>query len=110
MYEYRAQVTKVVDGDTVHARVDLGCDVRLDMTIRLYGIDTPELPTEEGKAAKEWLADELNRVGGYVVLRTMKDRREKYGRYLGILFAIDTLTESMNDAMLRLGLAREYLP
>lgn len=109
MYEYSAQVSRIVDGDTVHARVDLGCDVRLDMTIRLYGIDTPELPTAEGVKSRDWLAGELYRMGGKITLRTMKDRREKYGRYLGILFE-PGVEESLNDAMLRLGLAKVYLP
>jgi len=107
MYEYAGEITRVVDGDTVHARVDLGCDVRLDMTLRLYGIDTPELPTPEGIAAKDWLAGELT---GRVVIRTLKDRREKYGRYLAIIFAHGTEAESANDALVRLGLARVYLP
>lgn len=107
MYEYKAQVTKVVDGDTVHARVDLGCDVRLDMTIRLYGIDAPELPTVAGIAAKEWLIEKLAFTDGHVTLRTVKDRREKYGRYLGVL---EQGAESLNDAMVEAGLARVYLP
>jgi micrococcal nuclease len=83
MYEYRCTVTRVVDGDTVHADVDLGCDVHLGLTLRLAGIDTPELPTVEGIAAKERLSELL--AEGPVILKTIKDRREKYGRYLAIL-------------------------
>jgi micrococcal nuclease len=107
MYEYAAQVTRVVDGDTVHARVDLGCDVRIDLTLRLYGIDTPELPTAEGKAARDYLAGRLTEVGGRVTIKTEKDRREKYGRYLATLLVG---AENLNRTLVDLGHARVYLP
>jgi micrococcal nuclease len=107
VYEYGAQVTRVVDGDTVHARVDLGCDVRIDLTIRLYGINAPEMATPEGAVSRDWLSARLDEVGGKVTLRTIKDKREKYGRYLGILIANGV---DLNSAMVSAGLARVYLP
>jgi micrococcal nuclease len=46
MYEYKATVVKVVDGDTVDVDIDLGFDTWLhNQRIRLYGIDTPECRT-----------------------------------------------------------------
>lgn len=41
-YQYRAQVTRVIDGDTFEAKVDLGFQVSIYVTVRLYGVDTPE--------------------------------------------------------------------
>jgi micrococcal nuclease len=42
MYQYKAIITKVVDGDTVDVDIDLGFEVWLrNQRIRLYGIDTP---------------------------------------------------------------------
>ena len=43
MYEYRAQIVKVVDGDTVDCDIELGFGVVLaDERVRIMGIDTPE--------------------------------------------------------------------
>ena len=50
MYEYRCEITRVVDGDTIDATVDLGWDTWIRGSggrIRLYGIDTPESRTRD---------------------------------------------------------------
>ncbi len=48
MYEYKAVVTRVVDGDTVDVDIDLGFNVWLKkQRIRLYGLDTPESRTSD---------------------------------------------------------------
>jgi endonuclease YncB( thermonuclease family) len=109
MYEYAAVITRVVDGDTVHVQLDLGCDVRINLTVRLFGINAPELPTDAGKVARDWLVDQLAAVGNRVLLKTVKDRREKYGRYLGILQAGPALVD-LNKAMVAAGHAEVYLP
>lgn len=42
MYEYRAFVRKVYDGDTITVDIDLGFEVLLkNQKLRLYGINTP---------------------------------------------------------------------
>lgn len=85
MYEYTARVLRVVDADTVHLDVDLGFDVRRKDSFRLYGINAPEMSTPEGVAARDWLVARLAGADR-VVVTTVKDRREKYGRYLGVLW------------------------
>lgn len=82
MYHYRAAVLKVVDGDTVHLDCDLGFDIRREDSFRLAHIDAPEMSTPEGVAAKQWLADQLAAMGGVIEITTLKDRREKFGRFL----------------------------
>ena len=43
MYEYKVNILKIVDGDTVDVDIDLGFGVWLrDERVRLAGIDTPE--------------------------------------------------------------------
>jgi len=92
MYEYRATVLKIVDGDTVDVDIDLGFGVVLkDERIRIMGIDTPESRTRDkvekqfGLAAKKRLKELL---GKHCVLRTQinkggEDMRGKFGRVLG---------------------------
>ena len=46
MYEYRATIIKIIDGDTVDVDIDLGFNVVLrDERVRIAGIDTPESRT-----------------------------------------------------------------
>lgn len=84
---YRCKIIRVVDGDTVDVAVDLGFDIKLTARFRMLGINAPEKNTEAGKASAARLA-ELLPVGSDVVVQTIKDKREKYGRYLGT-FIVD---------------------
>lgn len=89
MYEYVAIIESVHDGDTFRARIDLGFGVWIaNEAFRLTGINAPELGTAKGKPSR----DELRRlmpVGSRVVIRTHKDGREKYGRYLATVTAAE---------------------
>ena len=92
MYEYRAQVINVVDGDTVDVDIDLGFDIILrDERVRIIGIDTPESRTRDrveklfGNLASKRVKELLE---GDVVLCTQlnkdgEDMRGKFGRVLG---------------------------
>ena len=59
MYEYKAIIRRVVDGDTVDVTLDLGFNILYNSRIRLHGIDAPESRTRDleekarGLAAKE---------------------------------------------------------
>lgn len=107
MYEYKCAVTKVVDGDTLWLQVDLGIDISVRLSVRLYGLNTPEMSTPEGPVAKQFVLDWLEASSNSLVLRTIKDRKEKYGRYLGIILDVGT-GKSLNDALLEAGLAVPY--
>lgn len=81
MYEYRASIIKVVDGDTVDLRIDLGLSMFHDIRCRLYGINAPERFTKEGKESTKFLKELLSKQKFWEI-RTYKDKKEKYGRYL----------------------------
>lgn len=108
VFERRASVTKVVDGDTLHLSVDLGCDVYVAMTVRLYGLNAPELSTAEGVAARDFVVRWVASHGPVFALRTVKDRKEKYGRYLADLLPVDG-TASLCSLLLDSGRAVPYL-
>jgi len=107
MYEYRATITRVVDGDTVHADVDCGLDIHTRLTIRLYGVNAPEARAPGGKEAADWLRGKIE--GKVVRIETYKDRREKFGRYLATIYALDE-TDSVNQQLLDAGHAVAYFP
>lgn len=106
-YVYDAVMLKVEDGDTVHVKLDLGCDMRLEpMKIRMNGINAKGKTTPRGKVAKAFL-EELFPVGSKVRIETFQDKREKYGRYLGVLHHPDFKC-SVNEHMLAAGLVEPY--
>ena len=116
MYEYRARVIKVVDGDTVDVDIDLGFGVWLkDERVRIMGIDTPESRTRDkvekkfGLAAKARLKELL---GPTPILKTQvgkggEDMKGKFGRILG-----DFLTEDVKkcgELLVKEGHAVKYM-
>ena len=46
-YQFKAELIKVVDGDTIDADIDLGFDISVHKRIRLAGIDSPESRTRD---------------------------------------------------------------
>ena len=87
LYTYRVSDLIVVDGDTVYAEVDLGHNVLIREKYRLYGVNAPEIRTEAGKAAKqfveEWLTGKQQLYLETIKYKTKEgERRGKYGRYL----------------------------
>jgi micrococcal nuclease len=121
IYIYKAELIRVVDGDTVDLIIDLGFDTSRKERFRLYGIDAPELRTAEGKAAKEWLWDALQPLEAIYVQTiqlSTKAKRDKYGRFLAVLYGDfgDVQTklpekslalESINSQMIEVGHAKE---
>jgi micrococcal nuclease len=86
---YKAELIRVVDGDTVDLIIDLGFDTSRKERFRLYGIDAPEMNTAEGKAAKAWLQEALKPLEAIYVQAiqlSTKAKRDKYGRFLAVLY------------------------
>jgi len=106
MYEYKAKVTKVVDGDTVDCDVDLGFYMTAKIRFRLARINTPEVrgtEKEDGLVSKQWLIDFLNSHNNEIIVRTAKTG--KYGRWLGEIIIGET---NVNDELVKTGHA-EYV-
>lgn len=111
MYEYNATVTRVIDGDTVEAMVDLGFCTHVNLNFRLFGIDTPEMHStnlverEKAQAAKNRLIDLIE--GKDVVVRTHK--ADKYGRWLAEIKVVgSTDIGTVNTQLIAEGLAKQY--
>ena len=113
-YIYRIKlITKVVDGDTIDAEIDLGFDISLSKRIRLAAVDTPESRTSDanekkyGLESKEWLKHKVENAKNILIKTELPDSTEKYGRIIGHLFINDQET-SLNDQMIIEGYAWEY--
>lgn len=106
MYEYEAIITRIVDGDTLDVLIDLGLQTHRKEKIRLYGINAYELNTPQGIKARERLL-QLLPVGSIVIIKTIKDKKEKYGRYLGII--TNSQGQEINPLMVNEGHAVPYL-
>lgn len=108
LYTYKADIISIYDGDTVTAIVDLGFNTHTKQSIRLYGIDAPEVKGEtrgEGLKSRDWLITKI--LNKSVIIKTIKDKKGKYGRYLGILYLNG---ENINDSLVSNGYAvyRDY--
>jgi len=88
MYEYKAKVTDIIDGDTIKVDIDLGFGIYYyNQTVRLARINCPELKTTEGKTVANIITGKL--LNKDIVVKTKKDKKEKFGRYLGEIFLDD---------------------
>jgi len=112
VHNYAAVVERVIDGDTLEVRIDLGFDTWRAEKIRLRGIDAPELRTDAGKRARAFVEDLLAGVR-QVVVRTYKT--DVYARYVGDVFfgpgsddkdEIFARGRFLNQELLDAGLAR----
>ena len=107
MYEYRAFVRKVYDGDTVTVDIDLGFDVVLkNQKIRLVRINAPEVRGKErpkGLKSRDALRAKIG--NRWIKIKTQKDKKGKYGRWLGEIWLEDLC---INDWLISEGFASNY--
>ena len=85
MYEYKAKIIKVYDGDTVTAVIDLGFNVSITEKVRLYGLDAPEVRGDErpdGLISRDRLRDRI--LDQDVIIKTQNTRKPR--RLLGLFF------------------------
>lgn len=107
MYEYRATVVSVYDGDTITLDIDLGFYIHVKkVKMRLAGINAPEMVSgaPPGMEARDYLRSLLP-VGSSVTIKTIKDRQEKYGRFL--VYVYNPL--DVNHTMVLMGYAVPYM-
>ena len=100
LWQYRANVERIVDGDTIDLRIDLGFGLSLtgdEARVRLRHIDTAETygvskDSEEYATGKrhtefveEWVAEAGDAEWPLFVQTEKDDERGKYGRWLAII-------------------------
>jgi micrococcal nuclease len=86
LYTYKATIVKIYDGDTVTANVDVGFGINKTIKLRLFGINAPELRGDNkalGRQSRDFLRELI--LNKEVIIKTKKDKKGKYGRYLGVI-------------------------
>lgn len=110
LYYYKAIVKSVYDGDTCNVDIDLGLHVWIkDEKIRLNRINAPELKGSQktkGLKSKEFLKNII--LDKTIIIQTIKDKKEKYGRYLAEIWIKDDKGKliNVNDLMVQKGFAK----
>ncbi|MDP2938671.1 MAG: DUF1016 N-terminal domain-containing protein [Candidatus Omnitrophota bacterium] len=85
IFTYKAEIEKIIDGDTLTVLIDLGWGLFIQQKLRLRGIDCPEIDTPEGMKAKKFVEARLKNCD-FIVIKTYKDSFDKYDRYLADIF------------------------
>jgi len=106
-YVYRVLSYTVTDGDTLALVMDLGFDLRLGMSVRLDGLNAPEVSGAErpaGLVVTERVRQWVSAAGQLYVRSTAKDKYA--GRFVGVV--LNEAGESLNDWLLQQRLAKPY--
>ncbi len=115
MYTYKAEVVKVVDGDTIDVDIDLGFGTwQRNIRLRLDGVDayetrlgrgTTQEMKEKGLKAKEYVRKMCDHTPTQITVTTTK--KGKYGRWIAVVRVGDI---SIGDALVSMGYAvyKEY--
>jgi micrococcal nuclease len=111
LYQYNAVVTSVYDGNTCTVDIDLGLHTWIHgEKIQLMRINAPEIrgrDRDKGLLSRDFLIELI--LGKKVILGTFKDKKGKYGRYLGEIWIFDEADDfiNVNDLLVEKGYA-EY--
>lgn len=106
-FTYRAQLDRVVDGDTLHVRCDLGLRLTYAMDVRLRGCNADEKTTPSGQAATtfatSWLANNADQ-DGWLTVTTHKNPEDPHGRWMADVTNLDG-SKSLAVDLIAAGLA-----
>lgn len=89
LYNYKAELLRVIDADTIEVIMDLGFKTYQRRTVRLLGFDAAETRTKDleekalGMNQMFWM-ESLLRTCKFLVINTKK--KDSFGRYLGDIY------------------------
>jgi len=118
LHIYKTRIEHVVDGDTVVVSIDLGFDVWVIKRLRLRGIDTPEMKSDnakEARQAQEALEFVQKRLTAESVVVAQTFMVDLHGRFVADVFYLPGETDKetifaqgrlLNQELLDAGLAQ----
>ena len=103
------EVVSVYDGDTF--KVNMQCwptIIGKNMSVRIYGIDTPEIRGTSGVV--KGLALDAKEMASFYLLasRTVELRNMRRGKYFRIIADVYVDGENLGDILIKEGLAKPY--
>ena len=107
---YPVKVLRVVDGDTLVAEISLGFYASFRATLRLVGINCPEMhgpDAEKGKAAKAYVEQTVEKHGPWMLARIRK--ADSFGRWLAELEIPGTNGLLVNTDLMTAGYAVPFM-
>ena len=110
LFNYKANVVRVLDGDTIEIDIDLGFSLTARQRVRLFGINAPEIHSsnqaekDAGMKSVAFLRSLLP-VGIVVDAKTVKDE-DKFGRFLASILLPDG--RDVATVMLSVGLVKPW--
>lgn len=108
MYQYKGCVTRVVDGDTMDAELDLGFGIKVNHRFRIEDLDTPETWRPRNAAEKEHGLQATKRANELLMGKTLLFETTKlpgiYGRYGATIWLEDG--NKYSEVMINEGLAK----
>lgn len=109
-FKYQARLKRIVDGDTIDVELDLGFRITRVVRLRLADVDTAEIygveheseEYEQGKVHSDfvgnWFDSRQNFSEWPFVVKTDKDSKGKYGRFIATVTAKQD-GSTLNDAL-----------
>lgn len=87
MYQYKAKILKIVDGDTFDVDIDLGFHIHIHERVRLLNVDTPEMRGHErlfGFIVRNYAREHF--LNKEIIIRSEKNEEaaetDSFGRWL----------------------------
>lgn len=118
MFQYEAQVKRVVDGDTLEMLIDLGFGVKISQMVRMAHINTPDVLKSDAHGIIDPAKDFIySRIPPGAVCVVNISRKEKWGRWLAEVYYLpgsvsrDEIARQgrqLNREMIDAGLAVAY--
>lgn len=112
LYNYKCKLIRVIDGDTIHADVDLGFHTWRKVNLRLADIDAPEIRTKDEEEKDKGLKSahllelkllEENPEGIFYIQSKGVD---SFGRSIATIY---TENEDINTYLLETGNAEKWV-
>jgi endonuclease YncB( thermonuclease family) len=97
VWEYRAQLVEVLDGDTVRLLADVGFYGRHQVDVRLLAVNAPELNEPGGRETADFVRNWTNGLAALrwpILLRTQTTKvsepseKQTFTRYIGDVYDI----------------------
>jgi len=82
-YLFATELVRVVDGDTLLLRIDLGFGLAKQQRVRLAAVNTFSAGSTKGRAATAFVVERLTVADGIVI---QTQRADLHGRYLAHVF------------------------